>query len=67
VAALIGAVIVMVFLNGPSLPFRIGTVLFAVVAIEKTAILVVLPAWHTDVPSIFHALRLRRHRHRHDG
>ncbi len=41
-------------------PFHLATGVFALAEIEEMAITLVLPRWRSNVPSLVHALRLRR-------
>jgi CDP-diacylglycerol--glycerol-3-phosphate 3-phosphatidyltransferase len=41
-------------------PFHLATAVFALAEVEEMAITLVLPRWRSDVPSLVHALRLRR-------
>ena len=59
-AYLTGASAVVVFANGPALPFRIATVTLALVELEEIAITALLSEWRANVPSLAQALALRR-------
>ena len=48
------------FANGPAWPFHVGVALLALEAAEEIAITCVLPAWRSDVPTFWHALREAR-------
>jgi CDP-diacylglycerol--glycerol-3-phosphate 3-phosphatidyltransferase len=47
------------FLDGPVWPLRLTAVCVILTNVEATAITCVLPDWHADVPSLWHAWRLR--------
>ena len=50
-----GASALVVFAGGPALPFRLATAVLVLAELEEIAITAVLPAWHTNVPSLAHA------------
>lgn len=56
---LVGVAAVNVFAEGPAWPFRLAMVVVCGTNLEATAMTVVLPIWHADVPSLWHAYRLR--------
>lgn len=56
-ACAVGVTLVLVFLGGPSLPFRVAVVLVVLASIEELAMTLVLPSWQADVPTLLHALR----------
>jgi cardiolipin synthase len=57
-----GAGAVVVFTGGPALPFRVATVVLALVELEEVAITLVLPEWRANVRSLAHAVALRQAR-----
>ena len=57
VAAVVGLVF---FGGGPGWPLRVLAPLVVVSSLEEIAITVLLPAWRANVPSLWHALRLRK-------
>lgn len=59
-AVVVGASALALFAGGPPLPFRIATWILVLAELEEIAITTILPAWHSNVPSIFHARRLLR-------
>lgn len=59
-AYLIGASVIVLFAHGPSLPFRIAAVVLVLAELEEIAMTCVLPVWRSNVPSLKHALVLRR-------
>ncbi len=59
-AVLMGCTTLLLFAGGPSLPFHFSTVVLVLTQIEEISITVVLPKWHSNVPSLVHALRLAR-------
>jgi phosphatidylglycerophosphate synthase len=50
----------VLFLTGRSWPFHAGACVMILSCIEEMAITVTLSQWRCDVPSLWHALRLRR-------
>ena len=48
------------FAGGPALPFRLATAVLVLAELEEIAITAALPEWHANVPSLVHALALRR-------
>jgi len=56
----VGAGAVAVFAGWGTLPFRLAVPFLVVSALENLAITAVLPSWRPDVPTIFHALAIRR-------
>jgi CDP-diacylglycerol--glycerol-3-phosphate 3-phosphatidyltransferase len=52
----------ILLLNGPPLLFRIAVLLLSCTALEEICITLILPAWQSDVRSLWHALAIRRHR-----
>ena len=59
-AVLLGAAIIIVFLDGSYLPFRIAAVVHLLASIEESTIILVLPKWRSNVPSLRHALTWRK-------
>lgn len=59
-AVLLSVSVILMLINGPSLPFRISAVIFLITAIEEISITFILPGWQADVPSIVHAIRIRK-------
>lgn len=59
-AYLLGGATILLFANGPIMPFRIGAVAIAVAGLEEIAITLVLPEWRANVRWIGRALALRR-------
>lgn len=62
-AVLLGISAPLLFIGGPNLPFRISTVVLSLTALEEICITTILPAWHSDVPSLFHAIRIKQNIH----
>jgi CDP-diacylglycerol--glycerol-3-phosphate 3-phosphatidyltransferase len=59
-AVVVGSSALLLFLEGPPEPFRIATAILVLAELEEIAITTILPKWHTNVPSIFHARKLLR-------
>jgi CDP-diacylglycerol--glycerol-3-phosphate 3-phosphatidyltransferase len=59
-AVLISISVILMLINGPHLPFRISSVVFLITAIEETSITFILPKWHADVPTIMHAVKIKK-------
>ena len=57
---LMGGTPLILFLGGPAWPFHIATGFFVMAELEEIAITVLLPTWRANVPSLWHALRLRK-------
>jgi CDP-diacylglycerol--glycerol-3-phosphate 3-phosphatidyltransferase len=55
---LVGIAMVVVFANGPVWPFRLAMFVAVLTNIEATIMTTMLPRWHTNVPSLWHARRL---------
>ncbi|MBW1792262.1 MAG: CDP-alcohol phosphatidyltransferase family protein [Deltaproteobacteria bacterium] len=59
-AVLLSVSIILMMINGPSLPFRISSLVFLLTAIEEISMTFILPAWQADVPTFIHAIRIRK-------
>jgi CDP-diacylglycerol--glycerol-3-phosphate 3-phosphatidyltransferase len=59
-AVVVGSSALVLFLEGPPEPFRIATAILVLAELEEIAITTILPDWHANVPSVFHAQRLLR-------
>jgi phosphatidylglycerophosphate synthase len=59
-AVLLSSSILVMLLGGPAWPFHIATDIFVMAEVEELCITALLPRWQADVPSVFHALRIRR-------
>ncbi|MEN8160061.1 MAG: CDP-alcohol phosphatidyltransferase family protein [Myxococcota bacterium] len=57
-SVVIGTSGLVLFLGGPPEPFRVAVVILVLAELEEIAITTILPEWHANVPSIFHARRL---------
>lgn len=57
-AVLLGVSTPLLFIGGPSWPFRISAVVFLLAELEETSITTVLPSWHSNVPSFWHAIKI---------
>lgn len=58
-AVLMGISLLLLFLEVSSLPFRACIPLAVLEGVEEMAITAVLPEWRADVPSLYHALKIR--------
>lgn len=58
---IVGAAVLVFFANGPGWIFRIVMPVVALAAFEEIAMTAVLPTWRANVPTIWHALKLRKH------
>jgi cardiolipin synthase (CMP-forming) len=56
----IGGSTLLAFAGGPTWPFRIAVGVLALAELEEIAITLILPRWRADVPSLRHALQVRR-------
>lgn len=59
-AVAVGAAVIVFFANGPGWLLRIAMPIVIVACLEEIAITVVLPVRRANVPSFWHALRMRR-------
>ncbi|MBC8317029.1 MAG: CDP-alcohol phosphatidyltransferase family protein [Desulfobulbaceae bacterium] len=59
-AVLLSVSIILMLIDGPSLPFRVSSLVFLFTAIEEISMTFILPVWQADVPTFIHALRIRR-------
>ena len=59
-AVLMGAGALLLLAGGPAWPFRLASLVVLIEALDEFAITAVLPGWHANVPSLWHALKLRR-------
>jgi CDP-diacylglycerol--glycerol-3-phosphate 3-phosphatidyltransferase len=59
-AWLVGAAVLVFFANGPGWVFRIVMPVVALSAVEEMAMTILLPTRQTNVPTFWHALKLRR-------
>ncbi len=57
-AVLMGVGTLLLFAGGPAWPFRVSTLILVITQLEEIAITVVLREWRSNVPSLWHALRL---------
>lgn len=58
-AVLMGAGLLVLFAGGPPVLFHLAVVGLVYEAIEEIAITCVLPAWRSDVPTLWHAIDAR--------
>jgi phosphatidylglycerophosphate synthase len=56
-AVLMGASALVLFLDGPALPFRVSAVVVVLAGLEEIAITATLREWRANVPSLWHARR----------
>lgn len=59
---LVGIAAFTVFAQGPVWPFRVAMAVVVVTNLEALAMTLILPDWHADIPSLFHAWQLRQGR-----
>ena len=59
-AVLIGPSALVLFLGGPPELFRVAVWVLVLAELEEIAITTILPEWHANVPSLWHARRLAR-------
>ena len=59
-AYLVGGATVVIFAGGPAWPFRLATAAIVYAELEEIAITCVLTSWRANVPTLRHALALRR-------
>lgn len=59
-AVLMGSAILILFAGGSAWPFRIFTPLFALTALEEIAMTAILPEWRANIPSLWHAVKIKR-------
>lgn len=57
-AVLMGVSTFLLFAGGPAWPFRFSTAVLVITQIEEISITVVLSEWRSNVPSLWHAMRL---------
>jgi CDP-diacylglycerol--glycerol-3-phosphate 3-phosphatidyltransferase len=56
----VGLAVIVFFANGPGWPFRIAMPVVILACLEEITITLALPAWRANVPSLRHALQIRR-------
>ena len=56
---LLGVAALIIFAGGPGWPLRIVMPIIALNCLEETAITAMLLTWRADVPTLWHAIRLR--------
>lgn len=59
-AVLMGSAILVLFAQGPGWPFRIFTPVFVLAELEEVAMTAILPEWQANVPSLWHALKMKK-------
>jgi CDP-diacylglycerol--glycerol-3-phosphate 3-phosphatidyltransferase len=52
--------VIVFFASGPGWPFRIAMPMVIISCLEEIAVTLVLPEWRANVPSLWHALQIRR-------
>lgn len=66
-AVLMGISTLLLFGGGPAWPFRFSTVVLVITQIEEISITAVLSQWHSNVPTLWHAMRMVKGSRRNDG
>ena len=61
-AIAVAVAVIVFFANGPGWPFRIAMPIVILACLEEIAITAVLPTRRANIPSLWHALRIRRER-----
>lgn len=56
---LVSLAVLVVFAHGPEWPIRLAAAVVVFTNLETTLMTLLLPEWHADVPSIWHALQKR--------
>ncbi len=56
----IGAATVIVFAEGSTIFFRVATFILALAELEEIAITLTLPKWQANIPSLKHALEIKK-------
>jgi phosphatidylglycerophosphate synthase len=56
----VAVAVIVFFANGPGWPFRIAMPIVILASVEEIAMSAVLPAWRANVPSLWHALQIKR-------
>lgn len=59
-AACLGLATPLMLLDGPSWPFRLAVILLGLSALDELAITAIMPSWHANIPTCWHAWRLRQ-------
>jgi len=59
-AIAVAAAVIVFFANGPGWPLRIAMPIVILASLEEIAITTVLREWRANVPSLWHALKVRR-------
>jgi hypothetical protein len=52
--------LLLLFAGGPAWPLRCAAVAVVVAGIENVVVTALLPDWHANVPSAWHAMKRRR-------
>ncbi len=63
-AVLVGCSILLMLKDGSARPFHLFTAMFAIAELEEIIITRKLPEWRTNVPSLWHAMKLSRTLHK---
>lgn len=58
-AVLMGSAMLLLFARGPAWPFRLFTPVFVLAELEEICMTTILPEWRANVPSLWHAIKLR--------
>ncbi|HOP40051.1 MAG TPA: CDP-alcohol phosphatidyltransferase family protein [Geobacteraceae bacterium] len=59
-AVFMGCSTVLLFAGGPAFPFHLSTGILVLTQVEEVIITFILPEWRSNVPSLAHALRLKK-------
>ena len=57
---LIGPALVVLFAGGPAWPFRFATLILVLAELEEVAITAVLSEWRANIPTFWHALKIKQ-------
>jgi len=59
-AVLMGSTVILLFAGGPTWPFRLAMPVPVLAGLEEIVMTTILPKWQSDVPSLWHAIKLTR-------
>jgi PAS domain S-box-containing protein len=59
-AVLLSGTAIMLFMGGPSWPFRLATPFLVISGIEEIFMTAILPQWRANIPSLWHAIVIER-------
>jgi hypothetical protein len=63
-AVLIIGTALVLFYGGPAWPFQPSTPILVLAQLEQISMIAILPEWRPNVPSLWHAIKLTRRRHK---